>query len=130
MYGTKATFLEMHARRRGHPFVRFDYRGHGASDGKFEDTCLGDWCAPLWALVRMRGVSVPLKAHSAQRRPCPVLCRSLLSRSGDAAASSDMVSVSGLQELVDVRVESSDLPSAAGPGVTHICCGVSGRYLA
>lgn len=43
MNGKKATLLEVHARQQGHPFVRFDYRGHGASDGNFEDTVLGDW---------------------------------------------------------------------------------------
>ena len=43
MNGIKATMLEMHARRRGHPFVRFDYRGHGSSSGKFLDTTLGEW---------------------------------------------------------------------------------------
>jgi len=51
MNGTKATFLEMHARRRGHPFVRFDYRGHGASDGEFEDTTLGDWYEDTVAII-------------------------------------------------------------------------------
>lgn len=35
--------LDMHARRNSHPFVRFDYRGHGASSGEFLDTTLGDW---------------------------------------------------------------------------------------
>lgn len=43
MNGRKATTLEMHARQRGHPFIRFDYSGHGSSDGVFEDTMLGDW---------------------------------------------------------------------------------------
>lgn len=43
MNGKKATLLEVHARQRGHPFVRFDYRGHGSSDGEFEDTVFGDW---------------------------------------------------------------------------------------
>ena len=47
MNGTKATMLEMHARRNTHPFVRFDYRGHGESSGEFLDSTLGDWCAAL-----------------------------------------------------------------------------------
>ena len=44
MGGIKATTLEMQARRRGYPYVRFDYRGHGQSSGKLIDTTLGDWC--------------------------------------------------------------------------------------
>ncbi|MBA3325598.1 MAG: alpha/beta hydrolase [Rhodobacteraceae bacterium] len=43
MTGTKATFLEAWARERGRAFLRFDYRGHGASSGAFEDGCIGDW---------------------------------------------------------------------------------------
>ncbi|QIE56933.1 alpha/beta hydrolase [Pikeienuella piscinae] len=43
MEGTKALALEAWARREGHAFLRFDYRGHGASSGAFEDGCVGDW---------------------------------------------------------------------------------------
>ncbi|MCB2053712.1 MAG: alpha/beta hydrolase [Geminicoccaceae bacterium] len=56
MSGTKSLFLEAHARRLGHAFTRFDYRGHGASDGRFEDATIGDWLddtlAVLDAVVR------------------------------------------------------------------------------
>ena len=43
MTGTKALFLEDWARRRGRAFLRFDYRGHGASSATFEEGCIGDW---------------------------------------------------------------------------------------
>lgn len=43
MTGTKAAFLEGHARSRGRAFLRFDYTGHGASSGSFEEGCIGDW---------------------------------------------------------------------------------------
>ena len=43
MTGTKALFLQDWARARGRPFLRFDYSGHGASDGRFEDGAIGDW---------------------------------------------------------------------------------------
>lgn len=43
MAGTKARFLEAHARERGRAFLRFDYTGHGASSGAFEAGCIGDW---------------------------------------------------------------------------------------
>lgn len=43
MTGTKAVFLEAWARERGRAFVRFDYTGHGASSGAFEDGGIGDW---------------------------------------------------------------------------------------
>lgn len=43
MEGTKATFLEKLCRQRGQAYVRFDYRGHGQSDGKFEDGTFTEW---------------------------------------------------------------------------------------
>ena len=43
MTGTKATWLEGWARERGRAFLRFDYRGHGQSSGRFEEGCIGDW---------------------------------------------------------------------------------------
>ncbi|HEV7368895.1 alpha/beta hydrolase [Arenibaculum sp.] len=43
MTGTKATELERFCRERGHAFLRFDYRGHGASSGRFEDGTIGAW---------------------------------------------------------------------------------------
>ncbi len=43
MTGTKAEFLHDWAREAGRTFLRFDYTGHGASSGRFEDGCVGDW---------------------------------------------------------------------------------------
>ncbi len=45
MTGTKALWLEDWARARGRAFLRFDYRGHGASTGAFLDGCIGDWAS-------------------------------------------------------------------------------------
>ncbi len=43
MQGTKALWLEKCCRERGQAYVRFDYRGHGESDGKFEEGTVSDW---------------------------------------------------------------------------------------
>ncbi len=43
MTGTKAAHLQDWARRRGRAFLRFDYRGHGASSSTFAEGCVGDW---------------------------------------------------------------------------------------
>lgn len=43
MSGTKATYLEQQAKTRGQGFVRFDYTGHGESDGAFKDGTIGAW---------------------------------------------------------------------------------------
>lgn len=43
MTGTKAVWLDDWARDRNRAFLRFDYSGHGASGGAFQDGSIGDW---------------------------------------------------------------------------------------
>jgi pimeloyl-ACP methyl ester carboxylesterase len=43
MTGSKAEALAAHARATGHPCLRFDYSGHGASGGKFTDGDISTW---------------------------------------------------------------------------------------
>jgi pimeloyl-ACP methyl ester carboxylesterase len=43
MTGSKALSLEDFAARRGQAFLRFDYLGHGASSGRFEEGTIGRW---------------------------------------------------------------------------------------
>lgn len=51
MEGTKALHLEAWAKARGQAFLRFDYSGHGASSGRFEEGCIGDWAQDTRAAV-------------------------------------------------------------------------------
>ncbi len=51
MTGTKATALEAHCRSRGRAFVRFDYFGHGETDGDFIDGTIGRWSADAIAVL-------------------------------------------------------------------------------
>lgn len=51
MTGTKASALEAHCRRVGRGFVRFDYSGHGASDGAFRDGTIGGWRDDALAVI-------------------------------------------------------------------------------
>jgi len=43
MTGTKAVHLAAHCAATDTGFVRFDYRGHGASGGHYTDFTVGDW---------------------------------------------------------------------------------------
>ena len=49
--GTKALYLEDWAHRRKHAFLKFDYSGHGASGGVFEDGSIGDWMDDAIAII-------------------------------------------------------------------------------
>lgn len=43
MRGTKAAALDAWAAREGRACIRFDYSGHGESEGKFSDGTIGRW---------------------------------------------------------------------------------------
>ncbi len=49
MTGSKALAVEAFARSRGQACLRFDYSGHGESEGKFADGCIGAWFADALA---------------------------------------------------------------------------------
>lgn len=51
MAGTKATFLDDFCAVRGLGYVRFDYSGHGASSGRFEDGTVGAWAEDAIAII-------------------------------------------------------------------------------
>jgi len=54
MTGSKATHLEAHARAGGRAFLRFDYSGHGASSGAFEEGSIGLWLNDALAVLDAR----------------------------------------------------------------------------
>ncbi len=51
MTGGKALALEDLCLRRGQAFLRFDYSGHGASGGAFEDGTIGEWAGDAIAAL-------------------------------------------------------------------------------
>jgi pimeloyl-ACP methyl ester carboxylesterase/N-acetylglutamate synthase-like GNAT family acetyltransferase len=51
MTGTKALALERWCRTQDRAYVRFDYGGHGESDGRFADGTIGAWAADALAIV-------------------------------------------------------------------------------
>lgn len=51
MSGVKATWLESFAGQVGCPYLRFDYTGHGASEGRFEDGTISSWLGDTLAVL-------------------------------------------------------------------------------
>ena len=51
MTATKAMALDAWAAEHGRPLVRFDYTGHGASGGRFEDATISTWLEDALAVL-------------------------------------------------------------------------------
>jgi len=55
MKGTKAEALSAFAAATGRAFLRFDYSGHGESDGDFEAGTISRWAEEAAAMVALAG---------------------------------------------------------------------------
>ena len=64
MGGTKAVHLEDWAKRTGRAFLRFDYSGHGESDGAFTEGAIGDWFEDARAALGLLAGKVVLVGSS------------------------------------------------------------------
>jgi pimeloyl-ACP methyl ester carboxylesterase len=51
MTGDKATAVAAHCAARGQAMLRFDYSGHGASGGRFEEGTIGRWADDALAVI-------------------------------------------------------------------------------
>lgn len=51
MMGTKATYFEKQCQQRGQGYIRFDYSGHGSSDGIFREGTIGSWTEDALAII-------------------------------------------------------------------------------
>ena len=51
MNGAKALTVERYARKNNLNFIRFDCRGHGRSEGKFEEFTISDWRKDLLNII-------------------------------------------------------------------------------
>lgn len=61
MQGTKAQYFEEQCATRGQAYLRFDYSGHGQSEGIFENCTIGDWLEDALAIL-----DHGLKQHSGK----------------------------------------------------------------
>ena len=65
MEGSKAVFLHERCEEAGRSFVRFDYFGHGRSDGAFTDGTVSRWASDVVAVIdRFGGGEVVLVGSS------------------------------------------------------------------
>lgn len=86
MVSTKAEALASWTAERGLGFTRFDYSGHGRSEGRFEDATLSDWLEESEAVFRqMTKGSQILVGSSTGAHVALLLLRRLMETAPDEA---------------------------------------------
>ena len=64
MLGTKANFLDTLSKKIGYEYLRFDYSGHGSSEGKIEKQLLSDWVNEAYLLIK-KNLNYILKSYKS-----------------------------------------------------------------
>lgn len=86
MRATKAEALAAWAADAGRAFLRFDYSGHGESEGAFEDFVLSAWLADALAMAAVEGGERPLLVGSSMGGWIALLAALALKAKGAPAA--------------------------------------------
>lgn len=85
MRGSKAEFLDSLAERQGRAFLRFDYSGHGESEGAFADGTIGLWAEQAVALFRAQTQGPQIVVGSSMGGWIALLLARALARLGESA---------------------------------------------
>jgi pimeloyl-ACP methyl ester carboxylesterase len=84
MDSTKASALDAEAERRGLGLLRFDYSGHGRSDGRLEDGTISRWLEETLAVVRAQSEGPQILVGSSMGGYLALLAVRALSKAGEA----------------------------------------------
>lgn len=85
MRATKAEALDAWAAAQDRAFVRFDYSGHGASEGRFEDATISDWLADARTVADAFAGERPILVGSSMGGWIALLMARALAREGNPA---------------------------------------------
>lgn len=83
MRSVKATALDAWAKDQGRAYLRFDYSGHGASDGRFEDATIGYWLDESLAMFRAQSEGPQILVGSSMGGWLALLIARALQASGE-----------------------------------------------
>jgi pimeloyl-ACP methyl ester carboxylesterase len=83
MRSTKAEFLDECAAHRGRAYLRFDYSGHGESEGSFEQATIGAWLEESLAVIRTQSCGPQILVGSSMGAWLALLAAHCFAESGE-----------------------------------------------
>ncbi len=103
MASTKATALADWARASGADCTRFDYSGHGISDGRFEDGTIGRWLEEAMAVFRSiaRGPQIVVGSSMGGHIALLMLKRLLAEAPGEARRIAALVLIAPAWDMTE-----------------------------
>ena len=104
MDSTKATALDAEAEKRGLGFLRFDYSGHGRSDGRLEDGTISRWLEETLALIRAESEGPQILVGSSMGGWLALLAARALSEAGEAERVKGLILIAPAVDFTEALV--------------------------
>ena len=112
MRGGKACALEAYAESKGRACLRFDYSGHGESNGAFEDGTIGRWLEESLAIIEAETAGPLVLIGSSMGGWLTLLVARALASRGQADRLAGMVLVAPAPDFTQALMEPSLPPEA------------------
>ena len=104
MDSTKATALDGEAERRGLGFLRFDYSGHGRSDGRLEDGTISRWLGEALALLQAESQGPQILVGSSMGGWLALLAARALIEAGDTERLKGLILIAPAVDFTEALV--------------------------
>jgi len=104
MESTKASALDAEAERLGLGLLRFDYSGHGRSDGRFEDGTISRWLEETLAIVRAETEGPQVLLGSSMGGYLALLAARALIQSGEAVRLAGLVLIAPAVDFTEALI--------------------------
>lgn len=104
MDSTKASALEAEAERLGLGLLRFDYSGHGRSDGRLEDGTISRWLEETLALFRAQTMGPQILLGSSMGGYLALLAARALERAGESDRLAGLVLIAPAVDFTEALI--------------------------
>jgi pimeloyl-ACP methyl ester carboxylesterase len=104
MDSTKATALDAEAGRRGLGLLRFDYSGHGRSEGRLEDGTISRWLEEVLALVRAETEGPQIVVGSSMGGYLALLAGRALDEAGETARIKGLILIAPAVDFTEALI--------------------------
>lgn len=112
MISTKASVLDDHCAARGQALLRFDYSGHGASEGHFEDGTISRWLEESLATIRAATSGPQILVGSSMGGYLALLAARAFEAAGEADRLAGMALIAPAVDLTEALMWAKASPEA------------------
>ena len=104
MESTKATALEAEAERRGLGLLRFDYSGHGRSEGRLKDGTISRWLEETLALMQAKSDGPQIIVGSSMGGYLALLAARALNEAGETERIKGLILIAPAVDFTEVLI--------------------------